>query len=132
MNKLRTIIVSILMLAGLTASPLALAAPTFAAQVNPQQEACLGTGGSWNGSTCTGNSNTPDLAAIIKTIVNILLFIIGAVAVIMIIVGGFRYVTSAGNASSVTAAKNTILYAVVGLVIALLAYAIVNFVLKSI
>ena len=49
----------------------------------------------------------------------------------MIIVGGLRYVVSGGNTASVTAAKNTILYAIVGIVVALLAYAIINFVLGS-
>jgi len=67
---------------------------------------------------------------IITTITNVLLFVAGGLAVIMIIIGGLRYVTSAGNASSVTAAKNTILYAIVGLVVAFLAYAAVNFVLS--
>ena len=68
---------------------------------------------------------------VITTITNTLLFIIGALAVIMIIWGGIRYATSAGNSSSVTSAKNTILYAIVGLVIAFLAFAAVNFVLGS-
>jgi hypothetical protein len=68
---------------------------------------------------------------IITTITNTLLFIVGALAVIMIIFGGIRYATSAGNASAVTAAKNTILYAIVGLIIAFLAFAAVNWVLGA-
>jgi hypothetical protein len=67
----------------------------------------------------------------ITTITNTLLFIVGALAVIMIIFGGIRYATSAGNASSVTAAKNTVLYAVVGLIIAFLAFAAVNWILGA-
>ena len=59
---------------------------------------------------------------------SILLFIIGAVAVIMLIIGGLRYVVSGGDASKVQDAKNTILYALVGIVVAILAYAAVNFV----
>ncbi len=70
--------------------------------------------------------------SIFTTVVNILLFIIGAICVIMLIWGGIRYTTSAGNAASVTAAKNTIMYAIIGLVIAFLAYAIVNWVLVAI
>ena len=70
--------------------------------------------------------------AIFETIVNTMLFVVGAVAVIMIVYAGFRYVTSGGNSANVTAAKNTILYAVVGVVVALLAYAILDFVLLSI
>jgi multisubunit Na+/H+ antiporter MnhB subunit len=63
--------------------------------------------------------------------VNVLLFILGAVAVIMIVIGGIKYTTSNGDASSVTSAKNTIMYAVVGLIVALMAYAIVNFVIQQ-
>ena len=67
---------------------------------------------------------------IITTITNTLLFVVGALSVIMIIWGGLRYATSGGNASSVTAAKNTIMYAIVGLIIAFLAFALVNWVLS--
>jgi glucose uptake protein GlcU len=63
-----------------------------------------------------------------QKIVSTLLFILGILAVIMIIVGGIRYVTSAGDASRVKAAKDTVMYSVVGLVVAILAYAIVTFV----
>jgi hypothetical protein len=59
------------------------------------------------------------------------LFIIGAISVIMLIIGGIRYVVSGGDSSAVTSAKNTILYAIVGIIVALLAYALVNFVLTS-
>lgn len=62
-------------------------------------------------------------------VINTLIYVAGALAVIMLIFGGFRYASSGGNSSSVTQGKNTILYAVVGLVIAVLAYAIVNYVI---
>ena len=68
---------------------------------------------------------------IFRTITNVLLFLIGAVSVIMLIIGGIRYTVSGGDSTAVTSAKNTILYAVVGIVVALLAYAVVNFVLNS-
>lgn len=70
-------------------------------------------------------------SGVLTTIVNILLFVAGALSVVMIIVGGLRYAISAGNPSTVTAAKNTILYAIVGLVVALLAYAAINFVINT-
>ena len=73
--------------------------------------------------------NTASAESTLETIVNTFLFIIGALSVVMIVYGGFRYVTSAGESSAVSAAKNTILYAVVGLVIALCAYAISDFVI---
>lgn len=68
---------------------------------------------------------------IFTSVVNLMLFVIGAVAVIMVIIGGLRYVISGGDASNVTAAKNTILYAIVGVIVALLAYAAINFVVTS-
>jgi hypothetical protein len=70
------------------------------------------------------------LYALIKNIINLLLTIVGIVAVIMIIVGGIRYSTSGGSSSEIDTAKNTIIYAVVGLVIAIMAFSIVNFVLS--
>ena len=78
-----------------------------------------------------GNQAQPSLTEFIKTIINVLLFVIGAVAVIMIIIGGIRYVVSGGDQNAVTGAKNTILYAIIGIVVAVLAYAVVNFVLTS-
>lgn len=87
------------------------------------------------GVQCAQGNNTPnDLFAnggVFTTIVNILLYIIGAIAVIMLIIGGIRYVTSGGDSAAVTGAKNTILYAIIGIIVAILAYAIVNFVLTS-
>ena len=80
------------------------------------------------------DDQTPNLfgdTGIFQTITNVLLFVLGAVSVIMIIIGGLRYVVSGGNATYVTAAKNTILYAIVGIIVALLAYAIINFVIGS-
>lgn len=80
-------------------------------------------------SPTTGNKTLPNM---IKTIVSVVLSVVGIVAVIMIILGGIGFVTSQGDAAKVTKARNTLLYGVVGLVIALLAFAIVNFVLSSV
>src|SRR3990167_6792341 len=68
---------------------------------------------------------------IFRTITNILVFLIGAVSVIMLIIGGFRYVLSGGDSCSVESAKNAILYDVIGIIVAFLAYAAVSFVLNS-
>jgi hypothetical protein len=75
--------------------------------------------------------NTQGLGAFTNLLINmvdIALFAAGALSVIFIIVGGFRYVVSAGNPKEVAQAKATITYAVVGLVIAILAIIIVKFV----
>ena len=68
---------------------------------------------------------------VFTNIISVALFLIGAISVLMLIYGGIRYTLSAGNATHVTAAKNTILYAIVGIIVALLSYAIVKFVLTS-
>lgn len=76
-------------------------------------------------------SLTDEETGVFRIISNVLLFIIGAIAVIMLIIGGIRYTISQGDSSAVQSAKNTILYAVIGIVVAILAYAIVNFVIDS-
>ena len=84
-------------------------------------------------SSSQGDDVPQDLANdVFKDVVNILLFIIGAVSVIMLIYGGIRYTTSGGNANSVTAAKNTIMYSIIGLVVAILAFAVVQFVVNQV
>ena len=76
----------------------------------------------------SGNTLIPTL----QVIINVVLGVLGLVAVIMIIIGGFSFMTSQGDASKVTKARNTILYGVIGLIIAMLAFAIVNFVLTNV
>jgi len=70
-------------------------------------------------------------SGIFTTLSNTMLFIVGAISVIMIIIGGIRYVISGGDTGNVATAKNTILYAIVGLIVAIMAYAIINFVIVS-
>lgn len=113
---------ALVFVAGVFLSPqLVLAEP-----INPADSIKQGVNGA-GGTSAGGNA----LNRGIKTVVNILLFIIGAIAVIMVVIGGLRYTLSGGDASAVSAAKNTILYAIVGLVVAILAYAIVNFVVDA-
>ena len=73
-----------------------------------------------------------DLMSTLNTIINVIIGVIGFVAVVVIILGGVQYTTSAGASDKVANAKNTILYGIIGLVIALLAFAIVNFVLSNV
>ena len=79
--------------------------------------------------TATG---TEKIQTIVTTIVNIFSIVVGIVAVIMIVVGGFKYITSGGDSGNITSAKNTIVYAVIGLVIVALAQFIVQFVLNKV
>ncbi|MFZ3009986.1 MAG: TrbC/VirB2 family protein [Candidatus Microsaccharimonas sp.] len=88
------------------------------------------------GDACTANpdsvlcKNKGDQAGdVVKTVVNVLLYVIGVISVLMIIIGGIMYATSAGEAGRIKTAKDTILYAIVGLAVAFFAFAIVNWVL---
>lgn len=89
-------------------------------------------GGIGNGANCakpTGAAqNLFGDGSIFNTVTNILLFLIGAISVVMLIIGGIRYVVSGGDQGAVTSAKNTILYAIIGIVVAFLAFAAVRFV----
>ena len=85
-------------------------------------------------SSCNSNNSgsaTDQLNKIVHTVINLLSVVVGIVAVVMIIVGGLRYVTSGGNDTSVTSAKNTILYAIIGLIIVALAQVLVRFTLHK-
>jgi hypothetical protein len=84
-----------------------------------------------DGTCAIKGTDACDVDCVVRKVVNILSIIVGVVAVIMIIVAGFRYITSGGKQESVTAAKNTILYAVIGLIIVALAQVIVRFVLTK-
>lgn len=92
--------------------------------------ACSGATGAGSSAIC-GAAKQDDAQNIIKNVINTMLFVLGMIAVIMIVIGGIRYVTSGGDSTQVAAAKNTVLYSVVGLVIAIMAFAIVNFVVKA-
>ena len=85
---------------------------------------------------CGQGNNTPNnlfgSGGWITTIINIALFIVGIASVIMIIYSGIRYTTSRGEGKAVESAKNTMLYAIMGLIIAIVAYALINFVISSI
>lgn len=101
----------------------AFAGPFDGARGQACRGANLGEGG------CGGAAGT--LTKTVRTVVNIFSTIIGIAAVIMIMIGGFRYITSGGDSNSITSAKHTILYAIVGLIIVALAQVIVRFVLNQ-
>ena len=81
--------------------------------------------------TNSGGSAKQDLPDVITTIINVMLFIAGALAVIMIIYGSIRFMTAHGNEKQVESARLIVTYSVIGLIIAILAYALVNFVLSN-
>jgi hypothetical protein len=103
--------------------------PAIAA-ATPQSTVCSTLGaGSGCGST---PSNGINLNNLISAIVNILSVVVGVVAVFMIIVAGIRFVTSGGDSASVSGARNTIIYAIVGLAVVALSQFIVKFVLHRV
>lgn len=125
-------------------SVLVLGVPAFADTPTPTTGGSGGTGvnvfnncGGAAGSTDSGKQicgakDDPDgLSKIMKNIINAILFLLGIIAVVMIIIGGIKYTTSNGDSNAIASAKNTILYAVIGLVVAIMAYSIVNFVVGA-
>lgn len=120
----------------------ALLAPGALAPVAVYAQDCIGgTGGGIQECLDQGAQETdPDgaqdanvrVGEIIRTVINIFSLIVGVIAVIMIIIGGLKYITSGGDSGNVTSAKNTILYAIVGLIIVALAQIIVRFVLGKV
>ena len=106
---------------------------TFAASKVKCPDGTTASGGSLADCTALKNdSNKNDLMAQANTIINVVIGVVGFVAVVFIIFGGIQYTTSAGDPGKVKKAKDTILYGIIGLVVAMLAYAIVNFVLSSV
>lgn len=128
MKRITTLFASILIAVTMIVAPHA----AFAAAADPNAAAlCNGSGGTWNDNTHTCTNGSRTVLGTIQQITDVLVFIVSAVSVVMIIVGGFRYTISGGDQSALTSAKNTILYAIIGLVVAIMAYAIVHFVLGA-
>lgn len=105
---------------------------TFAGKVKCPDGTDAGANGLASCTKLNNTANTNDLMGQANTIINVVIGVIGFVAVAFIIFGGFQYTTSAGDPGKVKKAKDTILYGIIGLVVAMLAYAIVNFVLSNV
>lgn len=93
---------------------------------------CGGSNFSVSGGTCDKTASETKLNTTLKLVIDIFSLVVGVISVIMIIVGGLKYITSAGDSGNVTSAKNTILYAVIGLVVVALAQFIVRYVLSKV
>ena len=125
MKRIKYLILTAGLIAGFG---LALIPAHTTAAYDPLNESCTGTAA---GSALCKGKNTEKLPNYVKIVVNSLLFILAAVSVIVIIIAGITYTTSGGDATLVKKAKDTLLYSVVGLVIAIMAYAIVNYILGA-
>lgn len=92
---------------------------------------CAGNGA--NSTYCQNKSEgETKVKSVMKSVVDVLLMTVGVISIIMIVIGGIMFALSSGDASKVTKARNMVIYAVVGLVVALFASAIINFVFNKV
>jgi hypothetical protein len=103
--------------------------PVFA---DAKAEICAGVGAVSGTGGCTTKEGDPSVDSLIATVINILSWLVGIIAVIMIIVSGFSYVTSGGDSGKLNTAKMTLIYAIVGIVIVAFSQALVKFVLTKV
>jgi hypothetical protein len=133
-TKIKNTLIALTAVFAFSLVPLGAPALVAAADENIQGSLTCGTQLD-EGTNCSpeeGEDNgSGKIISIAKTVINILSLVVGIIAVIMIVYGGLRYITSGGDSSKVGNAKNTIIYAIVGLVIVALAQAIVQFVLDK-
>lgn len=126
-QKLHAWIVSL----AIAAVPLAMPVAVHA-QADIDSNLCAGANLQVGNTNCEEGDPESTVNDIIATVINIFSIVVGVVSVIMIIIGGLKYITSGGDSGNVSGAKNTILYAIVGLVVVALAQIIVRFVLTNV
>lgn len=122
MKSMKKIQISVLSLLAAVGIATATVTPTYAIDL---WGACSGQ----SDAVCNAKS-TDNVTPLFQRILSLLLYAIGAIAVIMIVIGGIKYATSNGDSNSIQSAKNTILYSVIGLVVAILGQAIIIFVVN--
>jgi hypothetical protein len=136
-KALRTSALSVLMITLLMLVPFRVHAEETLSKPNIQQGLCSGIY-KLNVSVSECNNKVNEDAAqkqvndLIRTVINLLSSVVGIIAVIMVMVGGFKYITSGGNDSNVSGAKNTILYAIIGIVVVAFAQYLVKYVLAQV
>jgi hypothetical protein len=136
-QKLKRSLLVLVSMVAMFAPGLFMVAAPVAVSADINSALCEGTNAAANGGTQSGcaegatGSATAGIKHLAAQIVNIFSIIVGIVAVIFIIYGGFKYITSGGDSGNVTTAKNTIIYAIIGLVIVALAQFIVHYVLNT-
>lgn len=131
-QKLKTIALAVIGVSLLSLAPAALATGSVYAQ-DIEGGLCSGSDFKLDGSGSCGTGGDPSssFSDLLVKIVNIFSAIVGVAAVVMIIWGGFKYITSGGDSGKVSSAKSTIIYAIIGLIIVALAQFIVKFVLQK-
>ncbi len=135
-KNMRALILTVGLVVPMMAPGVALAVSPVVANADVTANLCNGSNFTINSdalgsANSCGTTNTDSVNTLLKKVVNIISAVVGVIAVIMIVVGGFKYITSGGESSNVSGAKNTIIYAIIGLVIVALAQVIVHFVLNQ-
>lgn len=138
-TRIKQFIIALAIFGGAVSVPLA---TQPVAAIDVFSSACSSTSSSSGGASSSGSSSgssevcgaakTDDATKIVRSVINTVLYVLAFIAVIMIIIGGIRYTTSNGDSGSIKSAKDTIMYAVIGLVVAIMAFAIVNFVITNV
>jgi cytochrome bd-type quinol oxidase subunit 2 len=135
LTRIKNIMLS-LTLVGAMASPMAIPMVVHAQTEEAQIQDSLCAGASLSADqpcdTAARDEAQSTVSSLLTSVINIFSLVVGVVSVIMIIIGGFKYITSGGESANVSGAKNTILYAIIGLVVVALAQIIVRFVLAKV
>lgn len=129
-QKLKTAFASLALIGALAMPALAVPAVVYASDFDASRTAACEAISA--GSNCNQGNADGRVRGLLSTIVGILSAVVGIAAVIMIIISGFKYVTAGGDSNNISSAKNTLIYAIVGLIIVALAQFIVNFVLEQV
>ncbi len=125
MKKVKLLIASLVALFAVMAAPMVATAATPLDSI--KGAVC---NAAENDGTCdTSGASEDKVFGLVKKVIDIISIAVGAISVVMVVVGGFRYITSGGESGGVGSAKNTILYAIIGLVVVIFAQAIVKLVI---
>lgn len=130
-KKIKTMFIALSAVFAIAAPALVPASVYAAAQDTIDQGLCKGTSLDTNATDCSASAGQAQtkINDLLTQVINIFSVIVGVIAIFMIIFGGLKYITSGGESGNVSGAKNTIIYALIGLVIVALAQFIVHFVL---
>lgn len=131
MKTFKSFVPSLLALAVFLTSTFALVPKSYALFENAKNEACQGaTLSDSTANQCDPTAQTKNVNSVLRTSINLLSIVVGVIAIIAIIIGGLKFIMSQGDSAGVSSAKNTIIYAIIGLIIVAMAQFIVRFVLN--
>lgn len=136
-KKLKNLAVILISILALMAPSLMFAGESYAANgcnnnvVSAINSGINATHSNTGGAACGTSGVQTGIKKVVGLVISVFSYVVGAISVIMIIYAGFRYVTSGGNSEGTTGARNTLIFAVIGLVVAILAQLVVHLVLNS-